>query len=363
MKKFARCTLILLLVLVISGVGSFVYLDKTIKPQYESTAKLYVIPNDDNNASIRADDGGLNDDFKIVFTSEEVMSLAAQYAGTTEDLSEYLTINTPANSNYIELTITNPDLSTAKHYVDSVAKAAVKNSSMLPVKSIEIRSEGSSIGGKVKPNHYKYTFYITALAGGVCLIFEIIICLILAAFKKKDDDDDYDYAYDRRFSAYPYTRRPLSIEAKPIRTINHEDILATIDEEYEGNSTVYSSSAAKYPLYNAIDETEKKPERSLWEEAKAAEEAKAKEEAAAAEAEEAARKAMVDLMNAASPVAEPSEEPEKEELGGEDSAIVSGETSVVDNVVESQEAAEVKEAEPKAAPAKNKVKIIGRIRK
>ena len=66
MKKFARCLLILILVVILGGVGGYFYEDSTITPMYESVSKIYVVPGSDSEASIRAKDGGLNKDFMIM---------------------------------------------------------------------------------------------------------------------------------------------------------------------------------------------------------------------------------------------------------------------------------------------------------
>ena len=131
MKKFARCVLILILVAVLSGVGGYIYENNTIIPMYESVAKLYVVPGSQNEASIRAKNGGLNQDFTIIFSSKVVIESAQRIAGTSEDISEYLTVSSPADSNIVELKITNPDQNTAKTYVDAIAKTAVKTTTII----------------------------------------------------------------------------------------------------------------------------------------------------------------------------------------------------------------------------------------
>ena len=65
MKKFSRCVLILIIVAILSGAAGYVYENKKIIPMYESTTQLYVVPGEENEASIRANNGGLKDDFTI----------------------------------------------------------------------------------------------------------------------------------------------------------------------------------------------------------------------------------------------------------------------------------------------------------
>ena len=159
MKKFARCVLILILVAVLSGVGGYIYENNTITPMYESVAKLYVVPGSQNEASIRAKNGGLIDAsfLAIIFSSKVVIESAQRIAGTSEDISEYLAVSSPADSNIVELKITNPDQNTAKTYVDAIAKTAVKTTTIIPVESIQILSEGTSDGVATKPHLYYNT--------------------------------------------------------------------------------------------------------------------------------------------------------------------------------------------------------------
>lgn len=56
-----------------------------------------------------------------------VISAAQKTAGTSEDIASYLTVKAVPDSNIIELICTNPDQSTAKTYVDAVAKKCIKN--------------------------------------------------------------------------------------------------------------------------------------------------------------------------------------------------------------------------------------------
>ena len=151
MKKFSRCVLILIIVAILSGAAGYVYENKKIIPMYESTTQLYVVPGEENEASIRANNGGLKDDFTIIFKSSVVISAAQRIAGTSEDIAQYLTVSSPANSNIVEIKCVNPDQNTAKKYVDAVASTAIKTTSIIPVKSIQILSEGTSSGVSFKP--------------------------------------------------------------------------------------------------------------------------------------------------------------------------------------------------------------------
>ena len=244
MKKFARCLLILILVVILSGVGGYFYEDSIITPMYESVSKIYVIPGSDSEASIRAKDGGLNKDFMIIFSSNVVIEAAQRIAGTSEDISEYLTVTSPADSNIVELKVINPDQNTAKTYVDAIAKSAVKTTTIIPVESMQILSEGTSTGNAFKPNLYRNTVIIAGMASVVCIFIELVVCLILCAFKKKEDHSDDEYEYEARFGRYVYPRQEL-IDSEQHRLPHDntkkagtDDILAAFDDDDDDDDNI-----------------------------------------------------------------------------------------------------------------------------
>ena len=239
MKRFSRCVLILILVAILSGVSGYMYENKMIYPMYESTTQLYVVPGEENEASIRANNGGLKEDFTIIFKSSVVISAAQRVAGTSEDIAQYLTVSSPANSNIVEIKCVNPDQNTAKKYVDAVATTAVKTTSIIPVKSIQILSEGTSTGVAFKPDLYRNTIIITAIASAVCLFIEIIVCLCISAFKSKDEDFNHEFEYERRFGNVEY------IDHKP-------DLIETSKDKKE--KVLKHSNKDEKQVYEADDE-------------------------------------------------------------------------------------------------------------
>ena len=101
------------------------------------------------------------------------------------------------------------DQNTAKTYVDAVAQTAVKTTTIIPVESMQILSEGTSSGVSFKQHLYRNTIFIAGAAGVVCIFIEIIVCLILCAFKKKEDRSDDEYEYEARYGRYVYPRHEL----------------------------------------------------------------------------------------------------------------------------------------------------------
>lgn len=245
MKKFSRCVLILIIVAILSGAAGYVYENKKIIPMYESTTQLYVVPGEENEASIRANNGGLKDDFTIIFKSSVVISAAQRIAGTSEDIAQYLTVSSPANSNIVEIKCVNPDQNTAKKYVDAVASTAIKTTSIIPVKSIQILSEGTSSGVSFKPDLYKNTGIIAGTACAVCMFIEIIVCLIISAFKSKEDDFNHEYEYERRFGRMDY--------------IDHKQQLIETDKDNSTTELYNADTVNSRHIKNDSEQVKKKP--------------------------------------------------------------------------------------------------------
>ncbi len=245
MKKFSRCVLILIIVAILSGAAGYVYENKKIIPMYESTTQLYVVPGEENEASIRANNGGLKDDFTIIFKSSVVISAAQRIAGTSEDIAQYLTVSSPANSNIVEIKCVNPDQNTAKKYVDAVASTAIKTTSIIPVKSIQILSEGTSSGVSFKPDLYKNTGIIAGTTCAVCMFIEIIVCLIMSAFKSKEDDFNHEYEYERRFGRMDY--------------IDHKPQLIETDKDNSTTELYNGDTVNSRHIKNDSEQVKKKP--------------------------------------------------------------------------------------------------------
>ena len=245
MKKFSRCVLILIIVAILSGAAGYVYENKKIIPMYESTTQLYVVPGEENEASIRANNGGLKDDFTIIFKSSVVISAAQRIAGTSEDIAQYLTVSSPANSNIVQIKCVKPDQNTAKKYVDAVASTAIKTTSIIPVKSIQILSEGTSSGVSFKPDLYKNTGIIAGTACAVCMFIEIIVCLIMSAFKSKEDDFNHEYEYERRFGRMDY--------------IDHKPQLIETDKDNSTTELYNADTVNSRHIKNDSEQVKKKP--------------------------------------------------------------------------------------------------------
>lgn len=355
MRKFARGILVLLLVTILGGVGSYLYEYNTIKDMYKSVAQLYVVPGEANEATLRAENGGLKDDFSIVLNSDVVLSAAKNLAGTSENLKKYLTVNSVANSNIIELVIVNPDQNTAKTYVDAIAATAVKTTTIIPVESIQILSEGTSTGDSFKPDLVLKTVRLTALLALVTFALEMLVLFFYLAFRKRPEIEDEYYDYEREYGAKSKKSSNKRFENDYIAPNVSNDAIVEFDEYISKSNKEKEAVETEAKAEEAVAETEAKVEETVAETEAIVDEAVAEaeikteeaktEEVETAEKAEKAEESVVETVKT-----ETKEEPKLAEVAANE-----------DEVAESKEV-ETK-AEEKVEVKKKKLKIFGRVKK
>ncbi len=283
MKKIARSILILIIVVLVSAIGGYLYYSNTISPMYKSTAKIIVTPGTENESSVRATDGGLVKDFDIVFKSDVVISAAQKTAGTTENIADYLTVHVVPNSNIIELICINPDQATAKLYVDAIAKNAIKTTSIIQVSSIQVLEYGDESNIVVKPNLYRNTIILTGIVFAICLFIEIVLMLVFSSFKQddyEDDDLEEDKEYERKYGHHSSVVMPTLVHSQAPKVAasysadidydEEDDVLEEIDDE-EDYKVKRRPIRRKVETEDAIRRAEEETRRIFKEEKKAEE--------------------------------------------------------------------------------------------
>ena len=263
MKKFARFALIWILITIIGSGVSYGVLYNQIAPVYRSIAKLYVVPGVEHEQALRAENGGLKEDFAIIFKSQSVITEAQKLLGTSENLADYLTVSSPADSNIIELVCENPDQNTAKKYVDAVAESAMKTTNIIPVEKISILQQGTATGIAYKTGLMDRSFRLAVLISLGAMIIEIIIALLMAAFHVKEENDEADY---ERF--YGMQERLKLLEQKPEadkkrRPEPEEDILIWGDDQEAHEKAAAERAAAQELLAKANAAAERAAKEAL----------------------------------------------------------------------------------------------------
>ncbi|MGI5989283.1 MAG: Wzz/FepE/Etk N-terminal domain-containing protein [Lachnospiraceae bacterium] len=195
MRKFARRVLIILLCTILGGLAGVVYTFIREPAVYTSEAQLYVVPGDSEDM-VRASDGGLKQDFAIVFKSAVVMDTVKSTLGTTEDIEDNLEVLTPANSNIIILRYSAETAQEAKDTVDVIARTAVRTTTIVPVSSISILQEGTL---PEEAHHIHLTRYASIgaiLGAAISFAVCILAALFTNAFRPKKEDEEKDMLYD-----------------------------------------------------------------------------------------------------------------------------------------------------------------------
>lgn len=194
MRKFARRVLIILLCAILGGGVGAVFTLIREPALYTSEAQLYVVPGD-SESMLRASDGGLKQDFAIVFKSPVVMDTVKASIGTTEDITDNLEVETPANSNIIVLKYSASTAEAARNTVDVIASTAVRTTTIVPVTSISILQQGTV---PEKAHHLHLQTNVTRGAGvGAAIAFAacILAALFLNAFRPKREEEEKDMLY------------------------------------------------------------------------------------------------------------------------------------------------------------------------
>ena len=350
MRKIARGILLLILVTLLGGICAFLYEYNTIRDEHISVAKLYVVPGEANEESLRAKDGGLKEDFAIVFKSEVVISAAKQLAGTSDDIEKYLTVKTVANSNIIELIVSNVDQGTAKRYADAFASTAIKTTSIIPAESIQILSEGTDNNKAYKPGLITKTALLTGLVAAIILVLELIVGLFYVSFRRIPDNDEY-YDYEKEHEKDKKNKNKLNKNDNYMAPNVAEDVFEEVDRYIlasEIESTKKDESETKEKALeknNVITEEQIEKEQEKTEEEKI-EEQQEKPEEKNEEEKELTEEKQEAADNEVSPEEKIEEQQEK----------------IEEERVEKQQE-EIKEENNEEVKAKKKFKIFGRVRK
>lgn len=155
-----------------------------ITPQYQSTSELYVLFKSTDTTSLTDVQTGTNltHDYEVVVKSRPVLEQVISNLDLAENyqaLSAKMTLNNPANSRIIQITVTDPDPIRAKYITDEIAEVA---SAFIAEKMDQepptIIQRGYTDGQPVSPNIRKNTI-TGALAGAVLAVIVVVLSYLL----------------------------------------------------------------------------------------------------------------------------------------------------------------------------------------
>lgn len=151
-------------------------------PQYESTASLYVLSNSITSIADIQIGTSLTQDYLVVVNGRPVLEQVIENLDLKENyasLGNKITLNNPANSRILEITVRDEDPDHAKAIADEMANVASDYISIKMDQSAPtIIQNGYADGSPVSPNIIKNTI-IGALAGFLLAAAVVIITYLL----------------------------------------------------------------------------------------------------------------------------------------------------------------------------------------
>lgn len=187
----------ILLAALAGGIIAWCYSRYVLTPQYRSTAMLYVLSKDTTLTSLADIQLGsqLTLDYQVLVTSRPVLEEVIeelQLDMTYRQLRSSITVENPADTRFLNLTVTNPDPILAKQIVDKVATTSSDYigdiMEMVPPKLIE---DGEVPLMKSSPNNTRNA--ILGLLAGAMLVCGIIAVEILLNDTICTEDDVAKY--------------------------------------------------------------------------------------------------------------------------------------------------------------------------
>lgn len=156
-----------------------------ITPQYESTSVLYVLSKSTSITSLADIQMGssLTNDYVEVVTSRPIIEQVIQNLGLTdetyESLKDKVSIDNPANTRLLKITVRDPQADVAKAIADELANVS---KSFISIKMDQaaptVTQYGYADGEPVTPNTVKNTV-LGALIGAVLAIGVVIVSYLL----------------------------------------------------------------------------------------------------------------------------------------------------------------------------------------
>lgn len=156
-----------------------------ITPQYESTSVLYVLSKSTSITSLADIQMGssLTNDYVEVVTSRPIIEQVIQNLGLTDEtygsLKDKVSIDNPANTRLLKITVRDPQADVAKAIADELANVS---KSFISIKMDQaaptVTQYGYADGEPVTPNTVKNTV-LGALIGAVLAIGVVIVSYLL----------------------------------------------------------------------------------------------------------------------------------------------------------------------------------------
>lgn len=188
-EKFISILMTAVLFALLFGLGTLFL----IEPKYESTSKLYIVNQTSSITSLVDLQAGsqLAKDYMVLVESRPVLEKVIDNLGlelTYEELLKLLTLDNPADTRILEITVTTDDPYMAKEIVDEVAKVSgTRIATIMNVSEPTIVERGHLENSPCSPNLTK-NIMIGALAGIVLSVAVVIISYLMNDMVSTEED-------------------------------------------------------------------------------------------------------------------------------------------------------------------------------
>lgn len=185
---------IIIIATIFTAIIAFAISNFRIAPQYESTTKLYLIANSDNQTLTYSDiqvGSQLTNDYMSLVKSRPVLEDTISDLSlnlTAKELEDLISVSNPANTRIIDITVKYTNPITAKKIADKVRESSADHiENIMDLKKINIVEEGNIPTAKVSPNITQNTL-IGGVLGAIIAVLAILIVYFLNDTIKTPDD-------------------------------------------------------------------------------------------------------------------------------------------------------------------------------
>lgn len=189
---------LIIIVTIFTAIIAFTISKFRIAPQYESTTKLYLVANSDNQTVTYSDlqvGSQLTNDYMSLIKSRPVLEDAISDLKldiTTKQLVDLINVSNPANTRIIEITVKYNNPNTAKKIADKIRESSADHiENIMELEKINVVEEGNIPIEKIAPNIMQNTLIGGILGTIVAILVILIVYFLNDTIKTPEDVERY----------------------------------------------------------------------------------------------------------------------------------------------------------------------------
>lgn len=201
---------IIVVIMVLSAVASIIYSMLFLAPSYSSSAKLYIINQEETDISSTelAISSSLVKDFEVIINDDVIINEVAKhlnYKYTPAQIKSFISVSNPANTRIIQLTAISPDREASTEIINSLCDILQeKIIDIMGVDRISVISQGNLTIEPVRNKQIKTVSY--SLLGGLGLSALIIVIINLTNTRISSSREVEDILHLNVLATIPYNK-------------------------------------------------------------------------------------------------------------------------------------------------------------